>query len=56
LHDAFKKAFDDPKHLQLLAQLSQDMGYLNSEDYTKWVRDNFAREKVLIDRLGLGAK
>jgi len=56
LHDAFKKAIDDPKHLELLAQLSQDVWYLNSEDYTKWVRDTFAKEKALIDRLGLGAK
>jgi tripartite-type tricarboxylate transporter receptor subunit TctC len=56
LHDAFKKAIDDPKHLELLAQLSQDVWYLNSEDYTKWVRDTFGKEKALIDRLGLGAK
>ena len=56
LHDAFKKAIDDPKHLELLAQLSQDVWYLNSEDYAKWVRDTFSKEKGLIDRLGLGAK
>jgi tripartite-type tricarboxylate transporter receptor subunit TctC len=56
LHDAFKKAIEDPKHLELLAQLSQDVWYLNSEDYTKWVRDTFSKEKALIDRLGLGAK
>ena len=56
LHDAFKKAIDDPKHLELLAQLSQDVWYMNSEDYTKWVRDTFGKEKALIDRLGLGAK
>jgi tripartite-type tricarboxylate transporter receptor subunit TctC len=56
LHDAFKKAIDDPKHLELLAQLSQDVWYLNSEDYTKWVRDTFGKDKALIDRLGLGAK
>jgi tripartite-type tricarboxylate transporter receptor subunit TctC len=56
LHDAFKKAIDDPKHLELLAQLSQDVWYLNSEDYTKWVRDTFGKEKALIERLGLAAK
>ncbi len=56
LHDAFKKAIDDPKHMELLAQLSQEVWYLNSEDYTKWVRDTFGKEKALIDRLGLGAK
>ena len=53
LHDAFKKAIDDPKHLELLAQLNQDVWYLNSEDYTKWARDTFGKEKALIDRLGL---
>jgi tripartite-type tricarboxylate transporter receptor subunit TctC len=56
LHDAFKKAIDDPKHLELLAQLSQDVWYLNSDDYSKWVRDTFGKEKALIERLGLGAK
>ena len=56
LHDAFKKAIEDPKHLELLGQLSQDVWYLNSEDYGKWVRDTYGKEKALIDRLGLGAK
>jgi tripartite-type tricarboxylate transporter receptor subunit TctC len=56
LHDAFKKAIEDPKHLELLAQLNQDVWYLNSEDYAKWARDTYAKEKRLIDRLGLAAK
>jgi tripartite-type tricarboxylate transporter receptor subunit TctC len=56
LHDAFKQAIDDPKHLELLAQLSQDVWYLNSDDYAKWVRDTFGKEKALIERLGLAAK
>jgi tripartite-type tricarboxylate transporter receptor subunit TctC len=56
LHDAFKKAIDDPKHLELLAQLNQDVWYLNSADYAKWARETFAKEKRLIDKLGLAAK
>ncbi len=56
LHDAFKKAIDDPKHMELLAQLNQDVWYLNSEDYAAWARETFAKEKRLIDRLGLAAK
>jgi len=56
LHDAFKKAIEDPKHLELLALLNQDVWYLNSEDYAKWARDTYAKEKRLIDRLGLAAK
>ena len=56
LHDAFKKAIEDPKHLELLAQLNQDVWYLNSEDYAKWARETYAKEKRLIDKLGLAAK
>ncbi len=56
LHDAFKKAIDDPKHLELLAQLNQDVWYLNSADYAKWARETYAKEKRLIDKLGLAAK
>jgi len=56
LHDAFKKAMDDPKHLEVLEQLNQDAWYRNGEDYAKWSRDTFAKDKALIDRLGLAAK
>ncbi|MBN8510378.1 MAG: tripartite tricarboxylate transporter substrate binding protein [Burkholderiales bacterium] len=56
LHDAFKKAIDDPKHLELLATLNQDVWYLNSQDYAKWASDTFAKEKRLIDKLGLAGK
>jgi tripartite-type tricarboxylate transporter receptor subunit TctC len=56
LHDAFKKAMDDPKHLELLAQLNQDLWYKNSEDYTKWARETYAKETRLIVKLGLAAK
>ena len=56
LHDAFKKAMDEPKHLEVLDQLNQPVWYRNSADYAQWARDTYAKEKVLIDRLGLGAK
>ena len=56
LHDAFKKAIEDPRHLELLAQLNQDLWYLNSEDYAKWARETYAKEKRWLDKLGLSAK
>ncbi len=56
LHDAFKKAMDDPKHLQLLAELNQDVWYRSGEDYAKWARETFVKDKALIERLGLAAK
>jgi tripartite-type tricarboxylate transporter receptor subunit TctC len=56
LHDAFKKAMDDPRHLELLAQLSQDLWYQNSDAYSQWVRVTYVKEKRFIERLGLAAK
>ncbi len=56
LHDVFKKALDDPKHLEVLAQLNQEVWYRNGDDYLKWARENFVKDKALIERLGLAAK
>lgn len=56
LHDAFKKAMDDPKHLEVLAQLNQDMWYRSGDDYKAWAIATLAKDKVLIERLGLAAK
>ena len=56
LHDAFKKAMDDPEHQKVLDQLNQAMWYRNGDDYRKWAIDTFAKDKALIDRLGLAAK
>jgi tripartite-type tricarboxylate transporter receptor subunit TctC len=56
LHDAFKKAMDDPKHQEVLAQLNQDMWYRSGEDYKQWATATFAKDKALIERLGLAAK
>ena len=55
LHDAFKKAMDEPKHLEVLEQLNQPVWYKNSADYAVWARDTFGKEKALITRLGLAA-
>jgi tripartite-type tricarboxylate transporter receptor subunit TctC len=56
LHDAFRKALDDPEHMKTLAQLSQVYWYKSSEDYASWAAETFRRERVLIDQLGLSAK
>ncbi|HEX6361886.1 MAG TPA: tripartite tricarboxylate transporter substrate binding protein [Albitalea sp.] len=56
LHDAFKAAIDDPKHMEVLAQLNQEPWYRSAEDYRKWAVETFAKEKTLIDKLGLAAK
>jgi len=56
LHDAFKKAMDDQKHLEVLEQLNQDLWYRSGEDYAKWAAETYAKDKVLIKRLGLAGK
>lgn len=56
LHDAFRKAMDDPKHLEVLEQLNQEVWYRSGDDYAAWARETFARDKALIERLGLAAK
>jgi tripartite-type tricarboxylate transporter receptor subunit TctC len=56
LHDAFKKAIDDPEHHKVLQQLDQVYWYRSSEDYAKWAAETFVSERVLIERLGLQLK
>ncbi|UUX95881.1 tripartite tricarboxylate transporter substrate binding protein [Aquabacterium sp. J223] len=56
LHDAFKKAMDDPEHAKVLEQLNQDAWYRPGDAYRQWAIDTFAKDKVLIERLGLAAK
>jgi tripartite-type tricarboxylate transporter receptor subunit TctC len=56
LHDAFKKAMDDPRHVELLDQLNQEAWYRSGDDYAAWARETFVKDKALIERLGLAAK
>ena len=56
LHDAFKKAMDDPQHLALLETLGQPVWYKNSADYAAWARDTFPKERKLIAKLDMLAK
>jgi tripartite-type tricarboxylate transporter receptor subunit TctC len=56
LHDAFKKAMDDPRHAELMAQLNQSVWYRSGDDYKRWAQETFVKDKALIERLGLAAK
>ena len=47
---------DDPKHMEILAQLNQEPWYRTSDEYRNWAAATFAKEKALIERLGLAAK
>ncbi len=53
LHDAFKKALDDPDHLKMLTQLDQVYWYKSSDDYAKWGAETLKAERATIERIGL---
>jgi len=53
LHDAFKKAMEDPSYQQALARYDMVPIYMDSATYTRFAQDTFAREKALVEKLGL---
>jgi tripartite-type tricarboxylate transporter receptor subunit TctC len=53
LHDAFKKALDDPETDKILNKLDMVYLYKNTEEYNKQVRALFEEEKELVEKLGL---
>jgi tripartite-type tricarboxylate transporter receptor subunit TctC len=53
LHEAFRKALEDPKVLQLLERLDQPVVYMGPEEYTAWAKKTYEAEKATIDRLGM---
>jgi tripartite-type tricarboxylate transporter receptor subunit TctC len=56
LHDAFKKAIEEPKHAELMDQLNQDVWYRSGDDYRQWAVAQYTKDRALIERLGLLAK
>ena len=53
LHDAFKATLEDPKVLASFEKYDQSVIYMNTEEYTKFARENYAKEKKIIEQLGL---
>ena len=53
LHDAFKKALEDPKVMALIDRFDQPVVYMNSEDYSKFARETYEAERATVERLGL---
>jgi len=56
LHDAFKKAIDDPGMIATLAKYDMVPNYKNTEDYNKFVREQIESERKVIESLGLAKK
>lgn len=53
LHDAFKQAMEMPNHVEALAKYDQELMYMSSAQYTRFAEETFAKEKALIEKLGL---
>jgi tripartite-type tricarboxylate transporter receptor subunit TctC len=53
LHDAFKKAMEEPSYVQSLARYDMLPIYMDSAQYTRFAQETFAREKALVEKLGL---
>jgi len=56
LHDAFKKAIDDPGMIATLAKYDMVPNYKNTEDYNKFVHEQIESERKVIESLGLAKK
>ena len=53
LHDAFKKAMDEPSYVQALGRYDMLPMYMSPTQYTRFAQETFATEKALVEKLGL---
>ena len=53
LHDAFRKALDDPLFTKALDRLGMEPNYMGSEEYAQWARRTYEEERRAVERLGL---
>ncbi len=53
LHDAFKQAMDQESYRTALARYDMVPIYMGTAEYQKFAQDTYAREKALIEKLGL---
>jgi tripartite-type tricarboxylate transporter receptor subunit TctC len=56
IHDAFKKAIEEPAVLAALDRYEMKPFYLNTADYATSVKEQVKLEQALLDRLGLSKK
>ena len=53
LHDAFKRAAEEPAFLKVLERFAMEPYYMAGEEYARWVRRAYEEEKRAVERLGL---
>ena len=53
LHDAFRRAMDDPNYLKTLERYDQPVKYMSGAEYTAYAKNQFEQDRVVMERLGL---
>lgn len=53
LHDAFRKAMDDPAYQKVLERYDQPVIYMSPQEYTAFARKQFEQDRTLMEKLGL---
>lgn len=53
LHDAFRKGLNEPEFLKVVERYDTVTSYMNTEDYTRWAREQYAIEKTVVEKFGL---
>lgn len=53
LHDAFRRAMDDPSYLKTLERYDQPTLYMTGEEYTAYARKQFENDRTMMEKLGL---
>jgi tripartite-type tricarboxylate transporter receptor subunit TctC len=53
LHDAFRKAMFEPQFVHELGKYDQELDYLGAAEYGQWLREQYARERVVVEKMGL---
>jgi tripartite-type tricarboxylate transporter receptor subunit TctC len=56
LHDAFRKSLEDPAVLAMFEKYDQSVIYMGSADYEKFIREQYVKEKAMVEKLGLAMK
>ncbi|MFM9881269.1 MAG: Bug family tripartite tricarboxylate transporter substrate binding protein [Burkholderiaceae bacterium] len=53
LHDAFKQAMEQESYTAALGRYDMVPRYMSTKNYTQFAADTFAKEKALVEKLGL---
>lgn len=53
LHDAFRKAMFDPAFVHEIAKYDQELDYLGPAEYGAWLREQYARERIVVEKMGM---